>query len=288
MYIVSAGFLDCYSDLEENVEVSSLGAGCAIGDVGYIGGYRARASIVARTRVQALVISDDLFSKIEDEDRKAAVDFRRFLGTVTNERASPNSTLAAFSPAADYEGINVLLCGDDKMLLEAMKLRYAIDCDELGRNPPEADHSRRIITDRLDEFGHTFVAVERGQVIGTLRTNLAREGSLGIIEDLFGMSRSPDHPAKTAVCMKFYIKKSKRRSAAFLQLGRAWLQDAMNRGIGQCFVVAVPSLAAAYKLLGFRSAAERFYHHGNGPSEPMVLDVQRHANMLGGLAGLHA
>ena len=250
MYLVTEGSLDCYSECED-IEMTSLGAGSAIGDVGYLGGYRARATVIARTKVRTLVITDTTFGKVDNEDRSAAVHFRKFLATLRTERETPNYSLATLSAEAEGKGnIKVLLSCDENMLLQAKKLRYSVDCDELGRDPLEADHARKIITDPLDEFGHTFIAIERGEVIGTLRMNLAREGRLGLIEDLYGMPSSVNHPAKTAVCTQFYIKKSRRTTPAFLQLGGAWLQDAMSRDVLDCFIAVVPSLTAPCKLLG--------------------------------------
>jgi hypothetical protein len=288
MYLIVEGCLQSYLECDD-FDTSTLVSGSTVGDLGFLGGYQARADVITKTKVRALVIAENTFRKIEAEDRPLAVHFRRFLANVTNERESPNYDTAALSGDTGIPGnINVVLCRDENMLLQAKRLRYSVDCNELGRNPPEADHSRKIITDDLDEFGHTFIAIERGEVIGTLRTNLAREGPLGIMEDLYGMTTSANHPAKTAVCTQFYIKKSKRGTPAFLQLGGAWLQDAASKGVLECFVAVVPSLAAPYKLLGFRSAAERFYYHGRGPSEPMVLDLKQHQHRLSGLSALRA
>ena len=49
-------------------------------------------------------------------------------------------------------------------------------CEELGRSSPYADHDRKVIRDNLDDFGHTFIAVDDGKTIGTLRANLAASG----------------------------------------------------------------------------------------------------------------
>jgi hypothetical protein len=286
MYVVVAGHLQSYPE-SEDCETQTFLPGAAIGDLGFLGGYQARADVIARTQVRVLVVNENTFSKMETEDRQLAVHFRRLLASITRERESPACDVAAVSAGiASVGNINVLLCRDESMMLQAQRLRYSVYCDELGRDPPEADHSRRIISDTLDEFSHTFIALEGGEAIGTLRTTLAGEGPLGILEDLYGMTNSVLYPAATALCTKFYIKKSKRRSPAFLQLGRAWLEDAVSRGIRECFLGAVPSLAAMYKVLGFRPAAPRFYHLGDGPSDPMVLDLKQEGKRLSAFAGL--
>jgi hypothetical protein len=43
-----------------------------------------------------------------------------------------------------------------------------------------------------------------------LRTNLSFEGSLGILEELYGM-RAPHYPRATGICTKFIVRKSARQ-----------------------------------------------------------------------------
>ncbi len=65
-----------------------------------------------------------------------------------------------------------------------------------------------MIADDLDIAGHTFLAVEKGEAIGTVRLNLCSEGAVGILEELYGMRASKHHPGGTAVCTKFIVKKA--------------------------------------------------------------------------------
>jgi len=281
VYVVLDGFLDCSA--EEDFEMHSLGPGSVVGDLGYILGFQAGANVIARTKVRALIIGYDTFSKIANEDRSLAVDFLRFLAGVMPEREISRHDVQTVS--GEKGAINVLLCRDDYMLLEAMKLRYSICCEEQGRDIPTADHKRKIISSRLDESGYTFIAMERGEVIGMLHSNLARETPLPMIEDLYGMTQSVNHPANTAVCMTLCIKKSKRGTPAFLHLGRACLEHAMSRGIVEYFMHSGPALTPYFKLLGFRPSAERFYYD-NSLCQPMVLDLRQNWSRLSGLAGL--
>jgi len=93
--------------------------------------------------------------------------------------------------------VAIYLCRNETMLETALRLRYEVCYQELGRDSPYADHVKKIITDNLDDFGHIFIAIEDGETIGTLRLNLSIEGSLGVLEELYGMRTSAFHPAST-------------------------------------------------------------------------------------------
>ena len=167
------------------------------------------------------------------------------------------------------------------MLLRAQQLRYEVYCQELKRESPYSDHEKRTISDPLDDFGYTFLAVEGGQTIGTLRVNLAREGSLGVLEELYGMRQSANYPDAIAVCTKFIVRKSRRGGAAATKLISAAVRCGLERGVRDCYIDCVPTLLPYYKALGFTVAGREFFHRENGPSIPMVLDVAGHGRRLG-------
>ena len=159
--------------------------------------------------MRVIVIDDGTLQKIQQCDHKLAVDFCKFLSSISEERLGDSASIASASRDGDIgPQIDVLLCRDDAMLHEAMKLRYSVYCEELGRSSIYADHDRGLIRDQLDDFGHTFIAIVNRETIGTLRANLSREGALGIFADLYGMNSSRNHPDGTAICTKFAIKKS--------------------------------------------------------------------------------
>jgi predicted GNAT family N-acyltransferase len=177
--------------------------------------------------------------------------------------------------------IDVALCRDKGTLENAQRLRYEVYCLELGRQSPYADHDSKTIKDDLDSFGHTFVAVEDGETIGTLRTNFSTEGSLGAFEQLYGMSASKHHPGRTAICTKFIVKRSKRGSLAFYKLMIAWLEYITTRRALECYIDCTPNLVPFYERFGFaRAAGAPFCHHENGLSLPMMLDLAQHGRSL--------
>jgi len=287
IYLVADGILEAHARRDSGARPLLLRPGAIFGEIGSLHGSRAEATVVAKTDGRALVIEDGTIWKIEAADPKLAVEFCRYLAKKVAVPNDERPTLASLLPGSGKtSNIDVFLCRDEALLLDVMKLRYHVCCNEYGRDSPDADHVNKLLRDRFDEFGHVFAAVENGELIGTLRTNLAREGSLGMFEDLYGMSASKNHPERTAICGKFTVKKSKRGSPAFLQLCTEWLRFAMSKNVVECYIGCEPPLTSTYAMLGFRQAAERFYHYDFGPNDPMVLDLTLHGKRLCGLAGL--
>ena len=282
MYLLLAGEVEV--DLGTNARDGKIlvgGVGAPIGEIGFLRGSPATATVRARVPTEALVIDDPSLARLEREEPAATAALLRHLAVTAEERSSFNLT---FSPAANSYGgasaIEVYLCRTAEALENAKRLRYDVYCRELGRNSPFADHQRKIITDALDDFGHTFVAVEAGETIGTMRGNLSIEGSLGAIEDIYGMRRSPCHPEKTAVCTKFIVKKAKRGGPTSIKLISAMVRFGLHHQVEECYIDCVPSLLPYYRAIGFTVAGERFFHRENGPSHPMVIDLRRHGARL--------
>src|SRR5690606_25356958 len=129
-------------------------------------------------------------------------------------------------------------------------------------------------------FGHTFVAVQDGETIGTIRGNISFEGPLGILQDLYGMNRSPHHPNGTSVVTKFVVRKSKRGSQVSYKLISALTRFGLRNNMKECYIDSVPSLLHYYKALGFEMVAPKFFHVENGPSFPMKLDLTTYGERL--------
>jgi predicted GNAT family N-acyltransferase len=288
LHLVTEGYLEALSPSPAREVRTSIGPGSMIGEIGLLQGSRATKTVVARTAASALVIDYETLWKIHEGDRRTAVQFCRYLAKVSQPNDNnPSPNLMSFLPGiSKVSDVDVFISRSDEMLQEAMRLRYNVCCVEYGRESPDADHQKRILKDRFDEFGHVFVAVKAGEVIGTFRTNLSREGSLGIFEELYGMTSSKHHPARTAICGKFTVKKANRGTPVFLKLCAAFLDNMIKQDILECYVGCEPHLAAIYTTIGFRRAAERFFHYDFGPNDPLVLDLTRHGKRLCRLAGI--
>lgn len=285
MYLITEGSVDVdLGNSSGGAKLDVSGAGSAVGEIGFLRGSPATATVTARTETVALVIDDSALARLEREQPAAAADLWRHLAETAEERTSYNLTWGP-ATASDTKPIEVYLCRNADMLEKAQRLRYEVYCQELGRKSPHADHDKKIITDHLDETGHTFIAVEGDETIGTLRGNAASECALGILEELYGMKKSPHHPAATAVCTKFIVRKSNRGGPVSIKLISAIARYALRNRIRECYIDCIPALLPYYKAIGFKITAPKFLHVENGPSHPMMIDLAKHGARLSGEGG---
>jgi len=281
-------FLTINGDLEVDFETESASSkqrisepGTPIGEIGFLRGTAASATVRATSRGSAILIDDDVLEKLENHQPALASEFLHFLGEVTEERTCFNLLTTGKRPKyAKSSEIEIRLCRSDEMLKRAQRLRYEVYCKELGRQSPFADHVQKIITDDLDRFGNTFVAVEGDEIIGTLRGNEAALGSLGILEELYGMNKSAHHPQASCVCTKFVVRKSRRGGPTAFKLIAAVVRYGQQRQMKECYIDCIPSLLPYYKAMGFMPCGQRFLHRENGPSDPLSLDLDKYGSRL--------
>jgi CRP-like cAMP-binding protein len=257
------------------------GAGSPIGEIEFLRGRCATVTVTARTATEALVIDDGTLARLGAEHTRLSARLLRHLAQTAEETSGRNQKSA--SGAAAYpqgRAIEVYLCRNQEMLERAQRLRYEVYCKELGRDSPYADHRRGIVADDLDRFGHTFIAVQGGETIGTLRGNRPSEGSLGTLDEIYGMRTSLCYPTAASVCTKFIVKKAKRGGAAALKLIAAMVRYGLRQNVRECYVDCIPPLLPYYRAIGFEICGSEFLHPENGPSHPLLLDLAKHGPRL--------
>ena len=280
MYLISTGCVEVDREASANAAEPTVSEpGSPIGEIAFLRGCAATATVTAKTPGTALVIDDPTLAQIELKQPELAAQLLQRLGGIAEERTSEN---LIFRPRAysKAQAIELYLCRSREMLESAMRLRYEVYCDELGLRSPYADHDRKTITDDLDATAHVFIAVEEGETIGTIRANAASESSLGMLEELYGMKKSPRHPATTAICTKFVVRKSSRNGFAGPKLMASVAQYGLRHGIEECYVDCIPALLPYYKSVGFTISGQPFIHRENGISYPMMVDLTQHGERL--------
>lgn len=281
MYLLTEGdaVVDFGGGTRDSVKV---GPGAAIGEMSFLSGKPATAEVVSLTPVRALELDDATLARFEAKRPDLIVALLRMLGAVMHERNAQDLIYAPSLASLEAgRSVEVLLCRDADMLGEAQALRYETYCVELGHNSVEADHERRNLADALDEKAYVFIARGGGGAcVGTLRVNLAGDGSLGMLERLYGMDRSRHHPAGTALCSKFVVKQGHREGPAGRQLIAAAVKLGQRHGAKELYVDATSQLLPFYRAMGFRHSAEKFFQRETGPSFPMVLDLAEHGARL--------
>jgi N-acyl-L-homoserine lactone synthetase len=282
MYVIVDGCVGVNREtgaLDSMLVVSESGS--PIGEISYLRGCPATATVTAQMTTNVLVLDDPALARLEHEHPARAADFLRCVAETAEERLSHNLIWDSdHATTAGSRNIEVYLCRNDEMLDNAKRLRYEVYCQELGRNSPNADHGRKIISDRLDDTALVFIAVEAGETIGTLRANASSDTALGVIEELYGMKDSVHHPDATGICTKFIIKKSKRGGFAAMKLIAAVVRYGLRNDIKECYIDCIPALLPYYKSIGFKPSGPAFFHRENGLSYPMRLDVTRYGNLL--------
>jgi CRP-like cAMP-binding protein len=125
--------------------------GTPIGEIGFLRGTTASATIRARSKGSAVVIDDDVLEWLEHHRPTAASQFLHRLAQTAEERTSFNLLTTSKGPAY-AKGLGILICRTEDMLKQAQRLRYDVYCGELNRQSPYADHDQRLISDDLDRF----------------------------------------------------------------------------------------------------------------------------------------
>lgn len=286
MFVLTGGEANVVMGGKSGAKPIVRGAGSPIGEISFLTGRPATATVTARTACRALRIDDPTWAAIEKQEAKFAADLYCQLAEIAEGRESFNlSYLHDANAKPGAAAIELRLCRDAVSLLEAQRLRYEVYCGELGRSSPFADHDKKIIADDLDSFGMVLLALENGKPIGTLRSNVAREGDVGVLQELYGMTSSPFHPEQTSVCTKFIVRKTRRNSQASFQLMLAAIEYAERENIRECFIDCIPSLLPFYKVLGFQDCGPAFLHRENGRSLPLKLDIQKYGKRIKKVAG---
>ncbi len=286
-------FLLTDGEVEVSLEVNGKPApvirarrGDPIGEIAFLTGVRATATVTAKSPTKAINITDASWRELELKHPDEAVELYRTLSEVAEGRLSYNLQFTADDAGAKRDAATeVVVCRTPQLLHEAQRIRYEIYCEELGRTSPFADHDKRTISDDLDEHGYVLLGIENGTPIATLRMNMARNGPLGPLEQLYGMGSSPHHPQATGVCTKFIVKKSYRLGQVSFRLMATAIELAQQFEIKHCYIDCIPSLQPFYASLGFAQAGPAFLHRENGRSIPLMLDVARYAKRITRLTG---
>jgi hypothetical protein len=145
------------------------------------------------------------------------------------------------------------------------RLRYEVYVEELGRVQRYADHQARTIVEPLDASGRIFCAVENGTLVGTLRTNYARD-SVAEYEWLYSMSAvGDDHPQATSVSTKLLVVPKYRNSTLGYRLAAAGYAANLAAGIEHDFADVYPARVPFFTRLGYRVHKDRVEHpeYGN-------------------------
>jgi CRP-like cAMP-binding protein len=288
MYIVLEGCALVRLDgASEGTQVKYIYADEPVGEICFLQGTAAIATVTAKSDLKVLKIDDLELANISEQRPELVARLLQDLARTASARLSYNLSVTDDTEiSADASAIEILLCRSDDQLNQAKRLRYDVYCNELKRNSPNADHQQCVISDALDGTGYCFIAEKQGKTIGTLRANYAGDGPLNGLETIYGMTRSQHFPGKCGVCTKFIVDRSNRGGPAAMMLIAHAVQLGMRDDMQECYIDCIPDLIDYYSALGFSATAPEFFHPENGLSLPMKLDLNLHGTQMSGREGL--
>jgi hypothetical protein len=171
---------------------------------------------------------------------------------------------------------------DTTDLREAVyRFRYDVYVREMGRSEPYADHTRRRLTDPMDETAVIVAAVDaQGDIIGTLRTNPLQRGGTAHYEHLYGIDALPACVRNAAsITTRLMVSRCRRGSALVVRLAAAAWGAGLGARIQTDFIDCNAHLVPFFTRLGYR--AQRTIHHPQyGAVTVMRLDVFDHAHLI--------
>ncbi|MFT4537790.1 MAG: GNAT superfamily N-acetyltransferase [Planctomycetota bacterium] len=164
--------------------------------------------------------------------------------------------------------------------IAAYQFRYRIYVEDEGRVQHYADHQRRLVEEPLDRCGRVLVAVDRGRVVGTLRTNHLAEGPLGYYESLYGIDRlSKRDRRQVAITTKLMVDPGYRGGTCALRLSKLSYRMALESGMRWGYVDSRDHTLGYFEKLGYRVLRKDLVHPEFGLATLMRLTVDDESHL---------
>lgn len=172
-------------------------------------------------------------------------------------------------------GVVIREVENDSDLFAVGKLRYEVTVQEMQLNMQHADHHNKVVIEPLDYCGHVFVVFSDGEIVGTMRQNLVKEGDVGDYFDAYGISQLPAKDTnQVSVTTRLVIKESHRRSKVSLLLPVYGYNFLLRNGITHDVIDSRPNLISFFTKLGYRTHLHSWGHPEFGDVVVQYLDVE--------------
>lgn len=155
------------------------------------------------------------------------------------------------------------------------RFRYQVYVREMGRNEPLACHRRGRLMDPMDETALILAAsdTQTGATVGTIRSNLLRDGGACRYEELYGLDGlSPAERQTTSVTTRLMVTSEHRGGALAVQLAMAAYALAGATGIESDYIDCNDPLVPFFTRLGYRRV-RRVTHPQYGNVTVMRLEI---------------
>lgn len=159
---------------------------------------------------------------------------------------------------------------------DVYRLRYAAYADFWEANRGWMDHGNHTIRDDLDETGHLYAAFLGGELVGTVRSNYARESDLTDYFERVGLDPS-EFPDASAT-FRLAVAPAHRGTTTAIRLAAATFVGGLRDGIRFNVIDTRPVLVPFYERLGYE-VHSHFVDPEYGPCAVMVLDLHDEAHL---------
>lgn len=157
---------------------------------------------------------------------------------------------------------------------DVFRFRYRVYVEEMRREQKYADHKARTVKEPLDDTGTVAVAHEDGELVGTVRLNLARDGTLGHYVNLYEMRRFGSYfPKHSSITTKLMVAQSHRSGSLGLRLCKLLYLTGLKAGVYFDFIDCNLPLKPFFTRLGYRQIQPNINHPEYGQVHPMVLTL---------------
>lgn len=170
LLLITSGHVACILT-EEATDHLTVGPGTIVGEIGFLTGQGATATLRAQGPVEALSLDARALQRLRRDRPTVAADVLRHLAHLLQERMAQNEGLVGHGPVQ-----GVIRCSTLDQQRTAQRVRFDVERLENGQPSKFADPEEGIITDDLDASGTSFLAVDGVQAIGMMRVNASADG----------------------------------------------------------------------------------------------------------------
>ena len=168
---------------------------------------------------------------------------------------------------------DIKVASSDEDRERIFRFRYDVYVIEMGKNPAEADHQKKIIRDELDDDAHLLYAEDEGHIIGTVRLNYRTEKKFPAVwEQIYAIEKfAPSFGEHISMTSRMMVAKDYRGSSVPAALVGAVYSTGREMGSKFDFCNCAPSLLEFYEQIGFRRFTDGFMDEDNGYHVPLVM-----------------
>jgi CRP-like cAMP-binding protein len=173
--------------------------------------------------------------------------------------------------------IRAFIAGNPDELEKICRFRYRVYVEELGFDPPDADHSRKLLRDAADDYSISYGLIdEDGNVLGSLRaTRLSQSPDPSPYIEKYHME-----PAIAAFGLsslvasgRFMLDPKLRHGLSLQLMVRMAYEDGRRDGVRLIYLDCSPHLIRFYEGLGCRRYTAGFDDTFYGFKLPILLPL---------------